>query len=442
MSKSGFFVLRVLGLCFVLISNTLIHIPVASAAIYSFSTFTFTSCGATGKSGPTLAQCQSTYGTSWSSNASYFNVSSGIQTWVAPATGQYQITAAGAAGAGASSTAGRGAIIRATVSLTQGATYKILVGQGGMSGNQGGANSSGGGGGGTFFTDNSNTPIIVAGGGAGLYQISLSNPSVANGQTTTSGAASSDSYGTAGTNGGGGGGATGAWGSGGGGLTGNGTQGANCTGAFGYAFTNGGAGGTSCTSYNAHGGFGGGGGTHGYTGGGGGGGGYSGGGGSSQATGVSGGGGGSFILASATNRATSNGSYAGSSTGITNLNDYNGTYQAVSISNGYLTIQLLLDPVTVSVGAVSGNNAGTYRSATGLTATLSAAGGKVTFYARGKVIPNCRNLYTATTTVTCNWSPAFRGTVPITAKVVPDNGAAFSPSPATYFLVGNRAVKR
>lgn len=434
--------LKIIGTCFVLLSGALIYAPTASAAIYSFSTFTFTSCNATGKSGPTLSQCQSAYGTSWSTNSSYYNVSSGIQTWVAPATGQYQITAAGAAGAGASKTAGRGAIIRATVALTQGATYKILVGQGGTSGNQGGINSSGGGGGGTFFTDNTNTPIIVAGGGAGLYDTSLSNASIANGQTTTSGAASSDNAGAAGTNGGGGRGASSGWGSGGGGLTGNGTQGANCSGAFGYAFTNGGAGGTSCTAYNAHGGFGGGGGTHGYTGGGGGGGGYSGGGGSAQPTGASGGGGGSFVIAGAIDRATSNGSYAGSSAGITNLNDYNGTYQAATVSNGYLTIQLLLDPVTVNIGSANGENAGIYRTTTDIIATLSANGGKVTFYAKGKVIPNCRNLYTATSTVTCNWLPSLRGAVPITAKVIPDNGATFTPTPATTFLVANRTLRR
>ena len=416
--------------------------PVHAAPLYSFSSHTFTSCGASGPNGPTGTQCINAYSNSWSSNSSYFIVgANGIQNWTAPVTGSYQVTAAGAVGAGGLTTKGLGAIIRATVTLTQGVQYKILVGQPGTNGNIALAGTSGGGGGGTFFTDASNNPIVVAGGGGGSHNSTFNYPSIANGQTTTSGSASSDSYGAAGSNGGGGGGSTAGYGSGGGGLTGNGTVSAYCANSQGYSFINGGTGGTSCSTYLAHGGFGGGGGTHGYSGGGAGGGGYSGGGGSGGSS-ANGGGGGSFIIAGATNIATSNGSYAGSSVGITNLNSYNGTAGSATFASGYLTIQLLLDPVTVQVSSVSGANSGNFRSVIQLQATLSTSGGKVTFYSGSKVIPNCIKIYTSTTVATCNWSPSMRGSIAISARVIPDNGAATSPSPPSYFLIGNRITKR
>lgn len=411
-----------------------------AAPLYSFTSHTFTPCGATGKNGPTLSNCQSAYSTAWSSNSSYFAVTNGIQSWTAPVTGQYQITAAGAVGAGGLSTKGLGAVIRATVRLNQGTSYKILVGQAGINGNAALPGTSGGGGGGTFFTDNSNTPILIAGGGGGSHNSTFNFASLANGQTTTSGSASSDSQGAAGTSGNGGGGASSGYGAGGGGLTGNGSAATYCS-AAGYSFTNGGTGGTSCSTYLADGGFGGGGGTHGYSGGGAGGGGYSGGGGSGGG-GANAGGGGSFIIAGATNIATSNGSYAGSSAGITNLNLYNGTANSSSFAAGYLTIQFLPDPVSVQVTPVSSFYAGTYRQTTQLQATLSASGGVVTFYERGKIISNCARIYTSTSSATCNWKPSTRGNVAVTAKVTPDNGAAGSFSQIVYFKINNRAGNR
>lgn len=422
----------------------IITAPPAHAGLYSFTTHTFTPCTATGKAGPTLAQCQSAYGTSWSSNSSYYTVTNGIQYWTAPTTAQYQITAAGAVGAGGNKTEGLGAIIRATVTLTQGTTYKILVGQAGINGNNLATNTSGGGGGGTFLTTSTNTPIIVAGGGAGSHTLNVSSATTANGQTTTSGAAASDGSGVGGTNGGGGTGSNLGWGSGGGGLTGDGTKSVSCTATAsqGIAFTNGGAGGTSCVSYNAHGGFGGGGATHGYSGGGGGGGGYSGGGGSNQSGTANGGGGGSFVMAGATNIATSNGSYAGSTSGITNLGLYNGTYLASTYAAGYLTIEILLDPVSVTVAPTTGGYERSYRTSFQLTATLSAAGGTVTFYQQGKRIAGCIKVVTATSTATCSWSPTVKGSITITATVSPTTGAVGLPSNKAVFLIGKRSTTR
>ena len=419
-----------------LIPALIITAPPAHAGLYSFSTHTFTPCSATGTTGPTLAQCQTAYGTSWSTNASYYTVTAGIQYWTAPYTGVYQVTAAGAVGVGAAKVAGRGAIIRANVSLTQGAIYKIVVGQAGTNGSGG----SGGGGGGTFLTTSTNTPIIIAGGGGGALGGTLSNAALATGQTTTSGANSSDNYGSGGTNGGGGYGATGGWGGGGGGLSSNGTNGANCVNSLGYGFINGATGGSTCSS--AYGGFGGGAGTHGNTGGGGGGGGYSGGGGSGQGSNAHAGGGGSFIIAGATLIATSNGSYAGSSAGITNLNAYNGTYGSTTLTPGYLTITAQLDPVSVTVTPTSGGFERTVRTPFQLTATLSDAGGRVTFYQQGKKIAGCIQILTATTTATCTWSPTVKGSIAITATVSPTSSAIGLPSNSAVFYVGRRTTTR
>lgn len=335
---------RVLAVITVLIGAQLsLPVPLASAAnLYAFTSHTFTNCSATGANGPAQTACRSAYSTTWDENSTYFTVSSGIQNWVAPATATYQITAAGATGVGGAKAMSVGAIIRARVELTEGATYKILVGQSGSNGSCG----SGGGGGGTFFTTSTNSPLIVAGGGGGSLNGTNPSTSSANGQTSTSGSAASDGTGAGGTAGGGGRGSSSGWGSGGAGISGNGTNSSNGASTGGTAFINGGTGGTS--SYSAVGGFGGGGGTHGCTGGGGGAGGYSGGGGSTQGATSMGGGGGSFVLSGATNVATSNGSYNGSSSGISSLNLYNGTFGSSTFSQGYLTIEIVAAPDTTA----------------------------------------------------------------------------------------------
>jgi hypothetical protein len=322
-----------------LISSSLLFIEPAQANLYAFTSHTFTNCNATGSTGPTQVFCRTAYSTTWDDNNSYFTVSGGIQSWVAPATATYTITAAGATGVGGAKAMSAGAIIRAKVSLTQGSTYKILVGQSGSNGSCG----AGGGGGGTFLATSANSPLIVAGGGGGSMPGNQFNNS-ANGQTTTSGGNASDGSGAGGSSGNGGSGSNAGWGSGGGGFNSNGGTSVRGSSTGGQSFTNGGTGGTSLNQ--APGGFGGGGGTHGCTGGGGGGGGYSGGGGSNQTGNSTGGGGGSFIVSGATNIATSNGSYAGSSVGITYLDQYNGAYNSDTYSHGYLTIEIEAVPDT------------------------------------------------------------------------------------------------
>ena len=141
--------------------------------LYSFSSHTFTNCGKTGASGPTLTECRSSYSSSWTDSTSYFNVTgsyNGIQQWKVPKTGTYTIDAYGAkAGDGGGQTGGYGARIHGTVSLTQGDWIHILVGQKGSD-----YSSCSSGGGGTFVIKspyNSNASIlIIAGGGGGVEE--------------------------------------------------------------------------------------------------------------------------------------------------------------------------------------------------------------------------------------------------------------------------------
>jgi hypothetical protein len=102
----------------------------------------------------------------------------------------------------------------------------------------------------------------------------------------------------------------------------------------------------------------------------------------------------------------------------------------------------LPEPVTISIASSSGSDKATSRIQFPIVATLSVAGGTVTFYALGKTIPGCIRIYTATTSVTCNWKPSIKGVNTTFAKVIPDNGAATSTSPPATFLVGKRATLR
>jgi len=284
----------------------------ASFALYSFSSHTFTNCGATGRSGPTLANCKSSYSTTWENDTDLFNVQTqGIQEWTVPSTGTYRIEAYGAQGGNGSgsSTGGLGARMRGDFSLTKGEVIKIMVGQqGGEDGN------SVGGGGGTFVIkspyNNTASILVIAGGGGGEAQNSIGTPA---GQTTNNGAVGGNSGGSAGTSGNAGGSVK--FATGGAGFSGNssliGYNSGSQWSVIAYSFVNGGVGARGSTSYgedNSLGGFGGGGASCSCsTGGGGGGGGYSGGGGGGPQTFGSysfGGGGGSYNAGSNTSNSS------------------------------------------------------------------------------------------------------------------------------------------
>jgi hypothetical protein len=327
------------------------EIGTSGSSLYEFTTATFTSGGATGLDGPSLTQARTGLTgpetNEWKNNTEFFNTTDGIQLWTVPADGTYRIEAwGGSAGRSSSDLGGRGAIIRADVALTAGEVIRILVGQGGTSSSN---NCNAGAGGGSFVVRspyNTNASILVIAGGGGGTARTSGRDAV----TTTQGGVSS--AGTAGgVNGAGGGsnqGPSGAGFFGNGAAAGWGSLGGVNNGIA-QSFTNGGQGGSSVQQTpNVLGGFGGGASGHGNCCiGGGGGGGYGGGGATSSCQ--AGGGGGSFIIFSATNIATSNGLYNGSSTfngqSITNLNSWNSYASSANSStfgpNGQVTITLL-----------------------------------------------------------------------------------------------------
>ena len=135
----------------------------------SSGTFTFTNCGATGKSGPTQSQVNSTY---TSGNSLYNGVTintQGIQEWTVPETGTYTIESYGAQGA--EDYGGKGAKIVGTFNLSEGDVLKILVGQVGEHNAENSRGHSSGGGGGTYVTkspyNNTSSILVIAGGGGG-----------------------------------------------------------------------------------------------------------------------------------------------------------------------------------------------------------------------------------------------------------------------------------
>lgn len=212
-----------------------------------------------------------------------------IQSWIAPYSGTYSVTAAGAQGASAQAgrIGGLGALLTSSFSFTQGQVFQYAVGGRGSV-----MVLNGSGGGGTFFVDSLNNPLLIAGGGGGTRANAAqngTNASITQAAFTSSG--SNVTYTPAALSGSiGNGGAVGAnsFGSGGAGFFSNGAADATCgaSAGGGKSWANGltGGGGTGA----AKGGFGGGGSGDGCFGGGGGGG-YSGG-----AGGLVAGGGGSF----------------------------------------------------------------------------------------------------------------------------------------------------
>lgn len=223
--------------------------------LYQFTSHTFTNCGQTGKSGPSISMCRTSYSTSWVNT--YLNMTTtGVQEWTAPATGTYRITVAGARGGNHSANnGGRGAIVRGDFVLTASDVLKILVGQTGADPGNGGDS---GGGGGSFVVKGTTPLIIAGGGGGGAYaypgrDATYSDPS-----------ASGNPNGPAGSSGGNGGAGTGYGGAGGGGYSGNGGTGFQASIVYGgFSFQGGGEGGYNpsvCSGHvQAFGGFGGGG---------------------------------------------------------------------------------------------------------------------------------------------------------------------------------------
>jgi len=126
--------------------------------LYLFDTFTFTSLGTTGRFGPPISN---TYpGTVPWTEPSYWYIDNGVQYWTAPASGIYQVTAAGAMGEAS------GRIIQGNVSFYEGQVLKLLVGQIPLSALVADHVTTGGGGCSSVSTD-ADLPILVGAGGDG-----------------------------------------------------------------------------------------------------------------------------------------------------------------------------------------------------------------------------------------------------------------------------------
>lgn len=340
------------------------------AALFSFTSFTFTNGTTTGVFGPTQANLLAAYDTvtyPWLNDTNLFAQGEyqGFQKFTIPKTGTYRFTVKGAGGGQKSHPSyqsgtyrPRGSQIVADFSLNIGEKIQILVGQRGEDDNtyyatqnssSEGDNAGPGGGGGSFvFFDKDDTyPILVAGGGAGGTRNTYTNAEGSTGSNANTSQTTTTT--STGTNGNGGPGFTGGssyWcGSGAGWLT-NGTGGNQSTsynylpgtqgGQGGRAPRNGGFGGekgSDGTNSGGDGGFGGGGGGYSDNTGTGGGGGYSGGtGGNSSPTNAAGGGGGLYAYAGTLTSAG-----IGTATWIQTVS----TTVASTWDHGSVTIQLL-----------------------------------------------------------------------------------------------------
>ena len=378
---------------------------------YAAPRYSFTTATASGISGPTQAQVNSAY--SGTALAGLVTITTqGIQEWTVPTTGVYTIEFAGASGGYTpGALGGKGRIIKVQATLTAGNVLKILVGQ------EGGrfyftTGYAGGGGGGTFIYNVTSSSFIgVAGGGGGAAQ---GNSQYISTQPGVDAALYSSTSGTAGTsyagswdgaqNGGTSGSAgTAALGGGSGaGINGNGSAGSFAGGGGGISFANGGTGGAnrmqgSTATTNVAGGFGGGAGagiyaTYDMVGGGGGG--YSGGGGSGTRVGAGGGGG----------------------------NFYTGTYisNGLNTGNGFVTIQMVGAP-TIALSLAGSVNTVSKGSAIAISALIDD-GGRITFFADNKRIPNCINVAVSAGTITCTWKPPVQRAVTLRA-ILTQSGA-------------------
>ena len=309
---------------------------VNSVFLFGQDVYTFTTCGSTGRYGPTQAQVNTAYSGTNLDGSVTINTQ-GIQEWTVPQSGTYQISASGAKGGNYSTSyyGGDGANVIGEFDLTAGNVIQIAVGQMGVAT----TSASAGGGGGSFVYNLTSTTLLAvgAGGGGASYKYDGMDGSSSN---------SGDVAGTASDLGGGGGGS----------FSYNGVS--SGQGFGGYAFLNGATGGCgwyyeSCNEI--QGGFGGGGGGSWDNGndGAGGAGGYSGGdGGAGGATDGSGSGGGSYN--SGTNQVNTSGANSG---------------------DGQVIITLLCDPLSVDVDPGTDVCPGTMVT---LTAT-SSNGGTITW---------------------------------------------------------------
>lgn len=170
--------------------------------------FTFSPCGQTGPTGPTLATCLGYYNTvsnPWLLDATKFDVIGGVQIWTVPSTGNYIFDVKGARGGqNGFGPGGSGAQIVTRIYLEQGQKISLVVGQSGIDhpNNEIFRSGPGGGGGSFVYTLNPSTnqyDLYVAAGGGGGAQTSdinlITTVSDANGKTGQNGTSITDAGG-------------------------------------------------------------------------------------------------------------------------------------------------------------------------------------------------------------------------------------------------------
>lgn len=178
-----------------------IYITLCSIFSYFFSVgalgqnvYEFTTCGATGRFGPTQAEANTEYA-STNLSGSVVIIGDGIQRWTAPGSGTYKIKVCGARGGNCGTyTGGLGACMEGEFQIGGGQTLDIIVGQ---MGEDIIYNTGGGGGSFVWKTNETIEPLIAAGGGGGAgYSANGGDASI-----TTSGTNGSGAAGTTGTGG-------------------------------------------------------------------------------------------------------------------------------------------------------------------------------------------------------------------------------------------------
>ena len=153
-----------------IVGANLAPLPANAALAYNFDNWTFTPCGATGRSGPSLAQCQTEYASSsFASDTNYFkNDGYGMQLWKPPVAGNYTFEVAGAGGGGTNG--GKGGVFQFSATLSATTWVCLQVGQKGEA-DTNFPESGGGGGASAINVTNTSTTACTssmhAGGGGG-----------------------------------------------------------------------------------------------------------------------------------------------------------------------------------------------------------------------------------------------------------------------------------
>ncbi len=396
----------------------------------SLPTFQFTNASATGRNGPDQTQVNSAYAATSLSGQVTINTQ-GIQEWVVPSSGNYQIDIAGAAGgAGLAGSGGNGAFLSVRVSLTSGTRLAIVVGQTGSSYNASNSFPGGSGGGGSFvYRMSDNSYIAVAGGGGGGASSStnlLTTQTTAHGKHDTTTASSVNitaGYFALGGVAGAGGGRSNRniyYGGPGAGVN---SDGATSNGGQGRSRVNGWIGGGGNGTFPVVGGFGGGGAAGSET---------------ASSYGWSGGGGGYSGGAAAGNGGSSDGQFGGGGssyyTGVL-LNGSTGT----NTGHGYVTFTQLAPP-TVGI-SIAGSVKSVPKGNTVILSATTDNAGRVAFFADGKRIPNCANIMASVGTVTCSWKPAIQKVVRVYSSLI-INGAVAATSEVISISVTRRTGLR